>query len=326
MNQTLPEWVDDLVDLDAVTVDAPFLYHRRTVESETASQTADTFSFKWAQNDTFSRPEFRRNSGLWYIEKYGPVTDDAWWAARSRRPVVVEIGPGSGISAEYLIGSRLPHVNYLGVDISTSIVTANECLRGLGGAPVFLQADILEAPVRTEIADLVFSEGVLHHTDNTEAAVRRAAGLVAPGGRLAFYVYKKKAPSREFTDDHIRALIVDLPAEQAWETLMPLTKLGRSLGELRSEIEVTDDVDVLGIPAGTYDIQRLFYWFFFKAYYRPEFTLDEMNHINFDWYTPKNCHRHEPDEVRSWFDGTDFEITWFKVEEAGITVVADRAA
>ena len=56
-----------------------------------------------------------------------------------------------------------------------------------------------------------------------------------------------------------------------------------------------------------------------------ELTLEELNHVNFDWFTPKNCHRHTPEEVRSWFAGSDFTLTWFRVEPSGITVVADRA-
>ncbi|MEZ6187182.1 MAG: methyltransferase domain-containing protein [Planctomycetota bacterium] len=319
-----PAWLAALVDLAQVRCALPFLYHR-AASSGDATQTAQTFSYKWAQHDTFSRPEFRQTAGRWYQEKYGPLTEDAWWDARPRRPRVVEIGPGSGISAEFLLGPRLSQLDYLGVDISTSIETADACLRGLGGDPCFLQADFLHAPLRPGSADLVLSEGVLHHTDDTRAAVARAADLVAPGGRLAFYVYKQKAPCREFTDDHVRAQVADLPPEEAWAKLLPLTQLGRALGELGVEVEVPADVDVLGIPAGTHDVQRLFYYSVVKCFYNPELTLEELNHVNFDWFTPKNCHRHTPEEVRSWFAGSDFTLTWFRVEPSGITVVADRA-
>jgi arsenite methyltransferase len=324
MSSVLPTWLSSVVREDEIrTIDPPFLYFDAD-HNETQSQTAETFSFKWAQSSTFEREEFRSNSGRWYIEKYGPVANNTWWQGRTEKPVVIEIGPGAGVSAEYLLGKNLPNVNYLGVDISTSIVEANKCLRNLGGDPWFLQADILKAPLNDSCADFVFSEGVLHHTNNTREAVRTAARLVKPGGRLAFYVYKEKAPVREYTDDYIRSLIADLPMEAAWAKLMPLSKLGKALGELNQEITIEEDVEVLGITKGTYDIQRFFYWFVCKAYYRPEFTLDEMNHINFDWFTPKNCFRHSPDEVRGWIDELGFEVEWMRVEDAGITVVGKR--
>src|SRR5262249_27805795 len=101
---------------------------------------------------------------------------------------------------------------------------------------------------------------------------------------------KKRAPIREFTNDLTRAQVADLSPEQAWEALEPLTRLGIALGELKTEIEVSEDVPQLGITKGRFNIQRLFYWAICKAYYRPEFSFDEMNHINFDWFTPKCCH------------------------------------
>ncbi len=61
-------------------------------------------------------------------------------------------------------------------------------------------------------------------------------------------------------------------------------------------------------------------------FYRPELTLDEMNHINFDWYAPKNAHRQSAEEVRAWCAGLGLAIEREQVEEAGITVIARKPA
>ena len=114
--------------------------------------------------------------------------------------------------------------------------------------------------------------------------------------------------------------------EETWDRLMPLTKLGQALGELNVEIDVLEDVDVLGIPRGKINVQRLFYWHVCKAFYRPDLTLEEMNHINFDWFTPKYSHRQTPEEVRTWCEEVGLVIETMKKEEAGITVVARRPA
>ena len=62
------------------------------------------------------------------------------------------------------------------------------------------QADIGRLPFRPGTFDFILSEGVLHHTPSTRAALLTLAGHLRPGGMIAFYVYAKKAPVREFTD------------------------------------------------------------------------------------------------------------------------------
>ena len=105
---------------------------------------------------------------------------------------------------------------------------------------------------------------------------------------------------------------------------MPLSKLGKALGELKVEVDIPEAIDLLEIPAGRIDVQRLFYWHVFKAFHRPELSLDEMNHINFDWYAPKNAHRQSPEQVREWCAGLSLSIEHERVEEAGITIIARK--
>jgi SAM-dependent methyltransferase len=180
-------------------------------------------------------------------------------------------------------------------------------------------------PLAPASVDVMFSEGVLHHTDQPDATLRHLARALKPNGLMLFYVYARKSAVREFTDDHVRAQLAPLTDAEAWAALEPLTKLGIALGELHATVTIPDDIAVLGIPRGTYDVQRLFYWHVCKAYYRPEFTLDEMNHVNFDWFRPQNCHRQTPEEVQAWCAEAGLTIDTMRVEEAGITVVARRA-
>jgi hypothetical protein len=51
-------------------------------------------------------------------------------------------------------------------------------------------------------------------------------------------------------------------------------------------------------------------------------SLDEMNHINFDWFAPKNARRHTVEEVRGWCKELGLEIEHEFAEEAGISVIA----
>jgi hypothetical protein len=112
--------------------------------------------------------------------------------------------------------------------------------------------------------------------------------------------------------------------QQAWDAMMPLTRLGRALGELDIEIEIPESIGLLGIPAGRINLQRLFYWHVCKVFYRPELTLEEMNHINYDWYAPRNAHRQTEEQVRRWCAEAGLSVERERIEEAGITIVARR--
>ena len=50
----------------------------------------------------------------------------------------------------------------------------------------------------------------------------------------------------------------------------------------------------------------------------------ELNHINFDWFRPLNCHRHTREEILTWCAEADLDILHLNVQDAGITVVAQK--
>jgi SAM-dependent methyltransferase len=293
--------------------------------SETQGQTGDTFGFKWQKRDTFDSAASLARMRAWLVQRYGEVETAAWWSDHGKTPLVVDAGCGAGMSGLELFGKRIADVRYLAVDISSAVDVAAARFAERGLPAAFMQADITNLPLADGSVDVVFSEGVMHHTDSTERALKSLARLVKPGGRFMFYVYKKKGPIREFTDDYIREKLRALPGEQAWDALMPLTKLGKLLGDLDVTVDVPEAIDVLEIPKGPISLQRLFYWHVFKAFHHTELTLDELNHINFDWYAPANAHRQTPEAVASWCADAGLEIERQIVEEAGMTIIARKA-
>jgi arsenite methyltransferase len=172
--------------------------------------------------------------------------------------------------------------------------------------------------------DIIYAQGVLHHTDSTCAALAAVAKKLKPGGRLLFYVYRRKGPIREFTDDYVRVWLQDRSPEEMWQAMLPLTKFGKYLGDLNLEIEVPDPIPFLDIPAGRISLQRFFYWHVFKAFYNTTMTLDELNHVNLDWYAPLNAHRQTPEEVRAWCGAAGLAIEREHLQESGISIVARK--
>ncbi len=293
--------------------------------SDEQIQTMNAFSYKWGKHDTFSSSQYTSVYRDWLVEKYFDNNEKMIDRLFEQGNILLDAGCGSGSSAFALFGDWLDDIEYIGVDISDSIYQAEKNYQesGFKGKYRFLQCDLNSIPLDQQV-DIVFSEGVLHHTDSTRNAIINLTKILRTGGRFLFYVYAKKAPIREYTDDYIRKYIKDMSDDEAWDELMKLSRLGKALGEKSITLEVPEDIPFLGIKKGTIDLQRFFYWYLFKCFYRPDFSLDEMNHINFDWYRPLNCHRQTPEEVQLWCEEAGLQIDRMHVENAGITVVATK--
>lgn len=297
---------------------------RATVLVEEQAQTAEAFGFKWKKRGTFESPTALARVREWVVARYGDMASADWLFERNENPIVLDAGCGAAMSAMELFNAVFPRIRYLGIDVSTAVEVARDRLAEQNLSAALMQADITRLPLPPASVDIIFSEGVLHHTPSTRGALHALAPLLRPGGRFMFYVYRSKGPVREFTDDFIRDQMQSMRPEDAWKAMEPLTLLGIELGKLQATIDIPVPIDLLGIPAGRIDVQRLFYWHVAKAFYGPDLTFEEMNHINYDWYAPRHAYRQSVEDVRSWCQESSLEIEREQVEEAGITVIARR--
>lgn len=290
----------------------------------TQKQTQDTFGFKWKKEDTFNSTSSLARMKDWLLDRYG--FPEEWIEKLGRpQPLVLDAGCGAGMSGFEYWGSVSDKITYCGVDISEAVDVAKKRAADKGFKDaIFLQENIANLPFKSELFDIIFSEGVLHHTDDTEKTFNHLCHFLKPTGLFMFYVYRKKGPIREFTDDCIREHLQRISPDEGWESLKSLTKLGIELGKLNIEVNVQEDIDFLGIPAGKIDLQRLFYWYIFKVFYDPNLSFDEMHHINFDWYAPKNAHRHTTSEIMGWCKKNGLEVCHLKEELSGITCIAKK--
>jgi arsenite methyltransferase len=296
-----------------------------TLVSSAQAQTREMFGFKWNKRDAFESPASLRSTREWLIAKYGDVANASWLAEYGDCPLLLDAGCGAGVSALELFGPALARLRYLGIDVSEAVDVAYRRFEERGLSAGFLQADINALPFPRESVDVIFSEGALHHTDSTERAFSSLVALLKRNGRFLFYVYRRKGPIREFTDDYVRGELQSMSPEDAWRAMEPLTRLGIALGELDTVVDIPEPIDLLGIPAGRISVQRLFYWHVAKVFYDPELTFQETNHINFDWHAPANAHRHSLEEVRRWCAEAGLVIEREDVQAAGISVIARRA-
>lgn len=288
-------------------------------------RTATTFREKWAKNpDLAFSQTLDEGSEIfrWILGRNGfdgPRALAAYLAGRSR---ILDAGCGNGRVTALLRAHAPAEAEIVAFDLTAADV-ARANLNGAQRVTV-LERDILGDLSDLGSFDLIYCQEVLHHVSDPEEGFRRLAALLAPGGELAIYVYREKAPVREFTDDYIRERISELPYEEAMEQCRRIAALGKALGGLGASVRVPA-IDVLGIEEGEYDVQRLLYHFFMKCFWNDELDAEANAAINFDWYHPQLCSRHTLDECRDWFARAGLDVVWEHLDPYGITIRGARA-
>lgn len=104
---------------------------------------------------------------------------------------VLDAGCGGGRYSVAL--KRLGFGEVVGADWSVQgIAVANERVAQAGIAGVsYRRADMLELPFESGEFDFVFSNGVLHHTYNTQRGIDEMRRVLKPGGRGWLYLYHR---------------------------------------------------------------------------------------------------------------------------------------
>ncbi|MFB0564539.1 MAG: methyltransferase domain-containing protein [Candidatus Aminicenantaceae bacterium] len=102
--------------------------------------------------------------------------------------LMIDAGCGSGVLAENL--SRRNLVEVIAFDISSVVERAFQ--ENKSNLCHFMQASVLDIPLRDSISDVTYSHGVLHHTPSTQKAFNAIAGLAKHKGLLYVWLYGKK--------------------------------------------------------------------------------------------------------------------------------------
>jgi SAM-dependent methyltransferase len=212
--------------------------------SQSQEQTAAPFGYKWAKRDTFESEASLARQKAWppeiYCEGRPEVRDE--WFARGSKTILDD------------------NHYYIGLDISDAvqIAEARFAEAGLGG--IFHHTDLLDVQVPDGSVDIIFSEGALHHTVSVEQAILALSAKLRAGGKFLFYVYAKKSPLREYTNDYIREELAPMGKDEAWKMLEPLTRLGIALGELDITVDALEEIEAYcaraGLNADRMDIQE----------------------------------------------------------------------
>ena len=284
------------------------------------TNTPQSFKDKWEKNADLAFAETLREGSdffNWITSRNGwqGAAGLASFLANKKR--ILDGGCGNGRVTALLRRHAAESAEIVGIDLVASHVAA----QNLEGVPntEFFQKDLLGDLTDLGTFDFIYCQEVLHHTADPRAAFLNLTRLLRPDGEIAIYVYKVKAPIREFTDDFVREKIAAMPYEEAMAACREITQLGRVLSETGGKVTVPA-VKVLGIEAGEYDVQRFLYHFFMKCFWNPDLDFEANAVINYDWYHPQLCTRHTPDEVRGWFHDAGLTVDQECVDHYGITM------
>ena len=285
------------------------------------NNTAQSFSDKWHKNaglafDNTLNPD--SEIFKWIVERNGFKNgqDLKNWLSDKKR--ILDGGCGNGrVTALLRSYSDAAQTEVVGIDLTAADV-AEENLAGYKNVK-FYTKNLLDDLSDLGKFDFIYCQEVLHHTGNAEKGFDRLVEILEKDGEIAIYVYKQKAPVREFVDDYIREKLKHMSYEQAMVHCRQITELGKALSDQNIKLQIPA-VEALEIPEGEYDLQRFVYHFFAKIFWNNEFNFEDNAVINYDWYHPQDCTRHTLEEVRGWFIKNRLSITHEFADFYGITM------
>ena len=185
-----------------------------------AIQTFASFRDKWEKNSQLAFSEtLKEESDIfrWILGRNGFKSPDALRSFLGSKRRILDAGCGNGRVTALLHRYAPANAEVVGIDLTAAHV-ARENLSGLDRVSTYTK-DLLGDLDDLGEFDFIYCQEVLHHTADPKRAFLNLCGRLAPGGEIAIYVYKLKAPLREYADDYIRERVSGLPYDKAMEAM-----------------------------------------------------------------------------------------------------------
>ena len=240
----------------------------RQFEKEWRNHKLDGKTWGWDQQDRLKK----------YME-YMAVAPEDYSGKR-----ILDLGAGTG-QFTCTISSELK-CNVIGVDLSPAVEIGERLRRekypetGVN----FIQANLMALPFRSQSFDYVHASGVLHHTPDTKKAFDKVESLIKAKGKYGVWIYrntKTMIPLIPF----VNSKFTDVDAD----AIRPVTsKMNPGL-----------------LYALIYGYSTVFHLFYklnqLVRGIRHEQSIRERTTSLFDTLAPSFVHKHEVDDVKSWF-------------------------
>jgi SAM-dependent methyltransferase len=202
---------------------------------------------------------------------------------RHRGEAFLDAGCGIGITTE--LAQENFGVDAVGIDLSQAVLRTSERHR-TNPFLHFVQASVFYLPFPHETFGTIYSSGVLHHTYSTAKAFSSLAGYCRPGGSMYVWVYGPRSAN----DTLLRRVL--FAAEIVGRRLLQ----GRADTLLARIVLTPLALAYMGFNRGRRFRDRAIQSYNFRR----------AMHAARDRFTPQFAHRHDPTEVRRWFEAAGF--------------------
>jgi SAM-dependent methyltransferase len=182
----------------------------------------------------------------------------------------------------------MPEAEVFAIDLNLAVIQAAERLRMQRGLHIIV-ASLFKLPFKKRSFDLVYSQGVIHHTFSTRAALESIATRVAPDGYLFIWVYG--------LDDHLvprGATGVAARTLYAFEAVVR-PAIARMPAFMRNAL--FGALTLAAHPLIKARVNNKASW-----------KLVNTNHDLRDRLSPQYAHRHSYNEVFEWFTALGLDI------------------
>lgn len=275
---------------------------RLNADMQGLENVARTFGYEWKahhagklEDDTLFGRTIDEDWQM-YLAGLG-VTQDAVHSA-----VTLDAGCGSGrfVRLAAVHGAALS----VGLDINEAVDEAFRHCRDLPNAHI-VQGNVFSPPFKPHAFDLVFCNGVLHHTPDPRRGHRALARVVAPGGRFYVWVYAKRFNPFRFVKDVFDALrITKLPEPILLHVAKALAYPSIAALQLYRALRRLPGLEAKSV----WGLRTV----------RPR-TVKEVQLTWFDALSPEFDSRHTEDEVTAWFAAGGFtEIGCIEEPKVGV--------
>jgi len=236
------------------------------------------FSFEW---NTYATTQYGELSRKTFFEKTGLYKKDI------DRKIVFDAGCESGRFSD-VVSQNCEKV--IAADLSYSIDAAFSQI-GSRSNVSFVQCDLLNLPFKTQVFDIAFSIGVLHHTQNPKEAMKQISQTIKSNGIMAIWVYAHWSETNKIKRVHRSMARWSYAASDAYRVFT--TRLSNaSLYKL-----------IKSLSFFFYLKQKNKFAYLFDLIFPSSNSLDYEMWIldTFDWYSPKYQYKLTYAEVIDWY-------------------------
>ena len=168
-----------------------------------------------------------------------------------------------------------------------------------------VEADLLHPPFKKGVFDVVYSQGVLHHTADTGAAFKAVAALVKSRGLFSVWLYGKAGRYADFATNPIKPGRDWITRHRriAWAIVLLRHLVSDCVRVITTRLPVSV-VYALCHPLTWLGVVPGLKWFTYSVDPRYQVRLIE----NFDWISPPYQWHHTKEELKGWYGAEGFSV------------------